>query len=230
MTAHDLCKNKVYHIPNNLYLLSPLEVSYFGSDNVSGMVNKIILTVLAISVATVMQAQADLSAYQLVEAKVSITGESTLHDWTVEAKEILDMTEVLHLVADGSGQVDSFGFRVSVEAMDGGRGAAMNDKIHKALHSKLHPYVSYQQEGPAHYVLIDNQLTLVSNGLLSMAGFVKDESIKTTGVIVDSMLTLTATHPLAMSEYDIEPPSAMFGQIQTKDNVSITIEMVYEVQ
>jgi hypothetical protein len=185
--------------------------------------------VLAVCIASVtMSQEIDVSTYRFLTAKVTINGKSTLHDWTVEAPEILDIPDLLQLVTEGPGLIDTFGFKVGVATMDGGRGAAMNDKIHKALQSKSHPYIIYHQEDPAHYEIIENQLSFVSTGLVSMAGFSKDESIQTTGVISDGVLTLTATHPLLMSEYDIEPPSAMFGQIQTKDDISITIEIKYE--
>ena len=168
--------------------------------------------------------------FQKESTELYITGGSTLHDWKVTTTELQDITEQLSIDESGSGTIELFTFKVEVAGMDGGRGATMNNKIQKALQSDIHPLVIYSQTEEASYTFDEqNQVYLISStGIIEMAGTSKEVTVKVEGRLENDLLTLKGSYPLLLSDYNIDPPSAMFGQIQTKNEISIHFNFVYK--
>ncbi len=161
--------------------------------------------------------------------QVIVNGESTLHAWKANCKVVNDYPAELSLNLEEGGLIESFAFSVEVKSMESGRGSTMDGKIFKALKSEEHPYIKYEQTEPAKLSNIgeDGSFSLVSTGVLKMAGAEKEISVDVAGALQDGVLTFSASHDLKMTEYEIVPPSAMFGQIKTKDDVTITFEFRY---
>jgi len=159
---------------------------------------------------------------------VTVTGTSTLHNWTVTCAEVQDVPGQLTLDPGNSGHIAEFGFKVPVQGMDGGRGSSMNDKIFEAFNSSEHPMVTYQQTAPASFTRSQSgELIITSTGTLTMAGVDKSVEIECTGTVQDGKLTITGSKELKMSDFNMTPPSAMFGQIQTNDDVVVSYEFQY---
>ena len=164
-------------------------------------------------------------AYSFSAAEVSIDGASTLHAWKVEAPDVSGYPEAINFDATGEGTIEEFGFQVDVATMDGGRGSSMNNKIYKALKSDAHPQVSYTQDEVATYA---SDGTMTSIGTLEMAGVSKSVSVDVVTTIDGDKITFTASYPMKLTDFDIEPPSAMFGQIVTKDDIVVNFQFVYQ--
>lgn len=164
-------------------------------------------------------------AYSFATANVSIDGASTLHAWKVEAPDVSGYPEVINFDATGEGTIEEFGFQVAVATMDGGRGSSMNNKIYKALKSDAHPQVSYRQDESATYAADG---TMTSTGTLEMAGVSKSVSVDVVTTIEGDKITFVTSYPMKLSDFDIEPPSAMFGQIVTKDDIVVNFQFVYQ--
>lgn len=161
--------------------------------------------------------------------QVSITGTSTLHDWTVTCAEVQQVPQQITLDAGSGGKIDEFGFQVPISGMDGGRGSTMNEKIKKAFQADANPVVAYQQTAPASYTKPDasGNVTITSTGTLTMAGVSKPVEITCKGAIKDGVLTISGSHPLKITDFGMVPPSAMFGQIKTDDDVAVNYEFQY---
>ena len=161
-------------------------------------------------------------------AEVAVSGGSTLTDWVVRTTDITGFPEELNIDM-GNVQIEDFDFKVNVTSMDGSRGAAMNNKIYKALLSEAHPHIIYDQLKPtADFTsLEDGSFTLRSTGSISIAGIEKDSEVEVKGYVEDEKLILESSYALKMSSYDIDPPSAMFGQIQTKDDIVVNFKFIY---
>jgi len=158
---------------------------------------------------------------------ISITGTSTLHGWTVQAGEVTDFPSTIAFDISEGATIDSFGFSVKVMSLDGGRGASMNGKIQKALQASTSPSVQYKQAEIATLASKEGVWVLTSTGVLSMAGAEKEISVEVTVEEKDGLLVFTGSKSLKMSDFNITPPSAMFGQIQTDDAITVEFEFRY---
>jgi len=175
---------------------------------------------------------AQAQTFTAIEDSVSVivTGESTLHDWTVTVSGITNYPAELTLTPAEGEVIDAFSIQIGVVSMDGGRGSAMNEKIHTALESTSFPSIIYTQSGTATIKQNDNSsFTIVSNGILNVAGASRNVSIEVIVIVNDGFLKLSAHQELKMSDFGIDPPSAMFGQIQTKDDIAVDIAFTYQL-
>lgn len=165
---------------------------------------------------------------QEAPVEMYVSGSSTLHNWKATVGKVTGYPASITLGENGIG---SFSFKAEVESMDGGRGSTMNGKIYKALKSETHPQITFSQEGNAVIkALPDGQFQLTSTGKLSMAGVEKTISVEVSATKKDGKLIFQGEKPLKLSEFEIEPPSAMFGQIQTHDDITVHFTFNYLAQ
>lgn len=158
-------------------------------------------------------------------AYVEITGSSTLHDWTVHASEITDYP--LEIAIGEAQEISSFRFSVVVSSMDGGRGSAMNNKIYKALLSTEHPSINYVQHAPLALASEESLMSHTINSTLEIAGVSNQYDLDIQTERTGDRLSISTVQPLLLSDFDIEPPSAMFGQIKTGDEIEVKMTFRY---
>ena len=190
------------------------------------MINlRILLCVLLIFVGSLGVSQ---ESYSIGEISIWITGTSTLHDWNVTAEDVSNYPDQLSITDAESIDIKDFSFQVAVESMDGGRGATMNKKIYTALKSEAHPYVVFDHSGPSSLSKSsDNELNGQAQGVINIGGFENEVVVDIKGMIDGSSIKFKGEVPLKLSQFAIDPPSAMFGQIQTKDDITVHFEISY---
>jgi polyisoprenoid-binding protein YceI len=193
----------------------------FSTKHISSM----ILLLTSFQVAVSQQWELDSST----PPDINVTGTSSLTDWTVTCAEVQDVPNMLTFDHTNPGQIQEFSFKVPVEGMDGGRGSSMNDKILEAFKATEHPFIQYQQTTPATVVSTGENgvYAITSSGSLTMAGTSKSVTISCTGTLSGENLVIRGNHNLRMSDFEMTPPSAMFGQIKTNDDVVISYEFQY---
>ena len=161
--------------------------------------------------------------------KFTITGTSTLSDWEVVCPGVSDMPSTITFNPQKPEQIAEFGFKVPVETMDGGRGSSMNDKIKTAFVSTENPYVQFVQTQPASVTSAGSpgSFTINSTGTLSMAGMDKTVTVQSKAEVIDDALVISGFKNMKFSEFNMTPPSAMFGQIKTHDDIVVSYELRY---
>ncbi len=169
--------------------------------------------------------------FKVIDDSVSVivSGESTLHDWTVTATSVSGYPDQLQLMLDEEDTIREFSFAVQVAGMESGRGTAMDDKVYTALKSANFPYINYVQNKPAILKMSgDSGFNLTSEGTLTIAGKSIDVLVDVLGSIEDGFLKFSASQDIRMTDYNVDPPTAMFGQIETKDDISVAVKFVYQ--
>ena len=159
---------------------------------------------------------------------ITVTGTSTLHGWTVTANEVKEVPINLKLSGENENTIENFNFEVTVNSLDGGRGASMNKKIIAALKGTEHPVISYQQNNLA--IIMTSELSgkqLTSKGKMNIAGVEQEAIIDVAVEKNKDGLIFKGSKPMKFSELNIEPPSAMFGQIVCGDDIAINFEFRY---
>lgn len=161
----------------------------------------------------------------------SVEGTSTLRSWTVEAPSVQgtllpgDAFRQNDLPAAGS-VIEGFTFEIPVSTMDGGIDA-MNSKMQKALKMETHPHISYSL-AKATVKTVDEAnglITLESQGTVTIAGVSQEVNIEVSGKKEAGQWQFTGQQSLKMSDFNIDPPSAMFGQIVAGDEVKISFDL-----
>jgi hypothetical protein len=175
-------------------------------------------------------------AYKIDEGSVmTITGTSTLHDWTSKINEIngdyVFKNEIKDKkLAKSASIVEKVRMEVPVLSIESPRGAVMDKKTYNALKSEEHPNLIYEVKSDNIEEIIDKNagtFILKVTGDLTLAGFTKEVSVDLEGQKMDNgQLKFKGAYPIDMVTYNIDPPSAMFGQIKTGKDVTIDFEII----
>lgn len=156
--------------------------------------------------------------YKLSESSLlTINGTSTVHSWTVTANDLQGSMSYADNIKDIS-------LQVPVADIKSERGAAMDKKMHAALKMEEHPEVSFT------FQEIDKGDGLSIKGKLTIAGVEKSVDLKSEVSTVDNGYRIRGSKEIALQDFGMEPPTAMFGQIVVGDKVTVNYNLVFITQ
>jgi len=192
----------------------------------------LIFTLIILLAIGQIQAQELVKLNLLPDSKLWFDGTSTLHDFTCESKTI---DAKLQAKPNGSSMVEKPEFDlevvVPVKSLESGKDA-MDDNMFEALKEEDHPEIIYSlksiksKEAPD---LGHGWYQLESIGELKIAGIKK-----TIQMIVDAFesddgtVQIKGSTPVDMTEYKVDPPSFMFGTIETGKDVVIHFDLKFK--
>jgi hypothetical protein len=162
--------------------------------------------------------------------KFFIDGTSTLHDWTAEVQQVegeLTLGKEFSqkkLPPPGS-PIPQARIRCSVKSIVSGKGSVMDDRIYAAFDEPQHPHILFDlQEGKVLSITDEAKgiFRVSAAGMLSMAGQSRSIRLELEGRrMAPGIYSFSGRHSLRMTEFGMKPPTAMFGQIETGDEVTI---------
>lgn len=164
----------------------------------------------------------------LDKSTMQVDGTSTIHDWTVDAEEInLDAEfNTSAITGDSFDQqfVPSLTLNVPAKKLESGKGK-MNRKMNDALKVDDHPNITFKLSSTELAENNSSSFKLNATGDLTIAGVTKEVSLPVEGSMQDDgTYKFTGSYELNMEDYNVDPPSAMFGTIKSGENVTISFE------
>ena len=172
------------------------------------------------------------SAVQYVSSadpgKASVAGTSTLHIWTVTGTSINGAAAFAgEFGAATPPALQSIQLVIPVNSLKSGEGGGMDGTMDDALKMKKNPNITYTlasatlASGPTKD---DPQCHYAATGQLTIAGWMKTVNL-TLDVrgSSDGTLTISTTTPLKMTDYGMDPPTAMLGAIRSGDAVTVSV-------
>ena len=182
------------------------------------------ITTLLTAAALLFIAQAGISqgALQVKPNKMTIQGSSTIHDWESQITKADVKGEFL---VDNSQlkEVKNLEVKIPVESIKSTKGKMMDNKTYDAFNSDKNPYIIYSLNNAR----INADGTIDGNGTLTMAGVTKPMQLKAKYKILnngDVQLVLSRT--FKMTEFKMDPPTAMMGSIKVGDEVTVNFDVV----
>lgn len=151
------------------------------------------------------------------ESKLLIQGTSTIHDW----ESVIDMYSITGNIQGES--LTDLNVVVKSKSIKSGK-SIMDDKTYDALKAEKFPEIIFRAES-----LSINETGIVGLGTLEIVGVSKEKTIE--AIIINQTATelkVKGTVKIRMSEFGIEPPTAMFGSIKTGDEIFITYELMFK--
>lgn len=164
-------------------------------------------------------AASQISYRQSGNIKVTIAGTSTLHDWTMVSTEAT-CNAVIETSADGQPvKVQTIAFSLPSESLKSGKGA-MDNNAYNSLKTNKFKHISFR--------LVTARVSekqVFCNGELTIAGTTKAIDIQAPFELKAGNPVFKVVKKIKMSEFNVEPPSFMFGSVKTGDEVTITIDV-----
>jgi len=164
------------------------------------------------------------------ESKLWIEGTSTIHDWTCKATTLdaaIDVDAAAVQLAESAPKLlKKVQVKIPVESLKCGHGG-MDNNMYKALKADQTPEISYIM-ATFEAVAADekNDFTLRTVGTLSLAGKENPVTVEVQAHrLADGTIKATGTVPVKMTDYGIQPPTAVFGRIKAGNDVKVKFEL-----
>lgn len=182
----------------------------------------LLLPLLLISVGLKAQTK-----YKLANAELSVSGTSSLHDWTMTSSIASGGASV---TADGATLKDIQNLNVTMKAqtLKSGKGG-MDDNAYKALKTKNNPDIKFTMKEVKSIVKKDNNYLIEAVGTLSIAGENRTVTVQGEAHPSNGTLKITGNKKFKMTDFKIDPPTALMGTIKTGDEITINFNLTYKI-
>lgn len=180
----------------------------------------------------------EMAALEISNASsIEIDGTSTLHDWTVIAEEFTVDFKVPQNWVKGLDfwnpeDVKELTVSVPVEFLVSGK-SGMDKRMYKALESEDHPQIVFEHTGleimDAETEQVSGAKMLEIDGNMTMAGETRPVTLNVLGEILETnALKFSGQHTVNMTNFDVDPPSAMLGTIKSGEEVTIRFDIIFQ--
>jgi polyisoprenoid-binding protein YceI len=150
---------------------------------------------------------------------VIIAGTSTMHDWTMTSKEAT-YSAGFEVSADGTPtRLNTVSVTLPAESLKSGKGA-MDNNAYKALKTDKNKQITFQ--------LTSSKITgksITCTGNLTIAGTTKPVDVDVTYEVKNGNLVCKGSKKIKMTDFNVEPPSFMFGSVKTGDEITVTFDI-----
>lgn len=148
-------------------------------------------------------------------SSMSIIGTSSLHDWESKVNDF-SLTGTIN-----ESTLSDIKVEVVTNSIESGR-SIMNKKTFDALMAEEFPLIVFEASQ-----LKINDDEVQGEGIVTIVGQSKSIPIKASiGMQTSSELYVIGEVKLKMTEFGIDPPTAMFGTLKTGDDITIKYELL----
>lgn len=149
------------------------------------------------------------------KAELKVTGTSTLHDWEMVSDQATG--EAVLMVENGKLQgVQSLAVQMPAESIKSGKNA-MDKNTYAALQTKKHKQITFvlsdiSSAGPNLWR---------AKGNFTIAGVSQPASFEVKSSMTGSSYNFQGKHAFKLTDYKIDPPTALLGTVKTGNEVVI---------
>lgn len=161
---------------------------------------------------------------QLLDAKLDVAGTSNIHDWVSSAEKV--KVEGSYVLGADAFDIPTMRVKIPVESIKSSKGRIMDGKTYDALQSEKHPEITFVLKD----VTDVKATSLKAVGTLTIAGKARTITLPVDRRLDDKgVLTFTGKKALKMTDFGIDPPTALLGTLKTGDDVTITFKLRFQV-
>lgn len=191
-----------------------------------------LLLSLLLTVVNTSEAQDNTTELTLAEGhEMLIDGTSNVRDWearanTIDATFILsefDMSDFSTLTSD---HFETLELSIPVEDIESGSGRLTNN-LQKYLKGDDHPIITFNLSDIESISVDGNQATITANGVINAAGVDHETTMNVDATFENGSVTFSGTQQLKMTDFNIDPPTAMLGSIRARDEIDIIYSLTF---
>ncbi|OYW17172.1 MAG: hypothetical protein B7Z54_08700 [Sphingobacteriales bacterium 12-47-4] len=182
-----------------------------------------IFLILLLSVASLTKLSAQVQAHGATS--IVIEGTSNIHDWEMKSdKGECNASYTLNSAGVLTSH-NSLLFNIKAETLKSGK-SAMDKNTYKAIGTEKYPYISFTSTSATVKHNGGNSYTITSAGKLTIASVTRQVTLVANCTLTaDKSLRATGSYKIKMTDYNVTPPSIMFGAIKTGNEVTIKYDL-----
>jgi hypothetical protein len=166
--------------------------------------------------------------YRTQVVDIKLNGTSNLHDW--EMKAVTGTSAASFVVTNGKvTSLSKLNFSLPVKNLKSGK-SGMDKNTYKALNTDANPNISFVLTSGTVVSTGGNNYKLNCQGKMSIAGKTNQTELVAAGIYnpADKSFTVTGVKKMKMTDYNVKPPTALFGTITTGDAISISYNLKFK--
>ncbi|UAB84844.1 YceI family protein [Zunongwangia sp. SCSIO 43204] len=140
-----------------------------------------------------------------IKTEILVEGTSNIHDWEMTSEKAVANVET------NSGNVSKISVEIPVKSLESGKGG-MDKNAYKALNEDDYPTVKFSSTEVS-----ASKIT----GKLTINGKTKTVAIPVSTKKASQGVEISGKHTINMTDFGIEPPTALMGTIKTGEEVTI---------
>lgn len=159
-----------------------------------------------------------------------IDGSSNVKDWEATVTEINGTLE-LEGIEDISAQTltpeifKSLSLVIPVDGIDAESGG-LKKNIHKYLNKDDYPNITFELSSVTNVTeQSDGSLLIGGSGAITVSGDEQNVEMQVTASIENGAIRFTGEKQLLMTDFGIDPPTAVFGTIRSKNEIIISFDV-----
>jgi len=176
-----------------------------------------IFTTIFLLSATLLSAQLKVNNSA---SSMAVDGTSNVHDWT-ENVETINGTCAATINGGSLAEISSLHVTIPVRSIKSGK-STMDKNTYNAMKADKYPNIVFNLKSAS---ISGNKVVL--NGTLTIAGKTNNVSITSNYTVAGGKLTIKGDYKMKMTQYGIDPPTAMLGAMTTGDNLTIRFNLVF---
>jgi polyisoprenoid-binding protein YceI len=164
-------------------------------------------------------------------SSIEISGTSTVSDWIVISKQLSGEMRFAPSIKKGkvaeaqAGTIQQATVILEVVSIKSEKGETMDNKLYKALKSDLHPKITFVL---TNLIQLSGASDAVSaSGDVHLAGVTRPMTFDLKLTRTEQGFQVTGSRSLKLSDFAIEPPTAMFGQIETGNDIVVKLGLYF---
>lgn len=155
-------------------------------------------------------------------SKMTIAGTSTIHDWESAVTKMKGSAEI-DLKSGKIASIDKLQVSIPVSSIKSGK-SGMDKNTYNALKESDHPEIKFQLRSVKS--LPSGQLT--AQGHLTIAGVTKAVEIPVKYAVKSpEKIQFQGSISFKMSEFKVDPPTAMMGTVRSGDEVTLNFDTLF---
>ncbi len=160
-----------------------------------------------------------------LDVKMEVAGTSTLHDWEMVSDDGSGVTEVI-LNGGKLVEIKSLNFQTKAESLKSGK-TTMDNYCYEALKTNKYKLIQYRLIEVVKITEYSNYYQIDAIGELIIAGKTRREAMVVKAFQEDGIFTFEGEKKIKMTDFDVTPPSVMFGTIKTGNDLVISFSVSY---
>lgn len=150
-------------------------------------------------------------------SQIKVSGTSSLHDWDIISNNFSGSL----LINDTSKQIENLVVDIASESLKSGKGI-MDKKTYKALNTDDFKSITFKMIEVKSTSKIDEEKDEVKiTGELTICGLTKLVSVNMMHSKTNNGVNISGIYNMKMTDFNIEPPTALLGTVKTGDEISI---------
>lgn len=166
--------------------------------------------------------------YQLASGyNITIGGSSNVHDWEETVSQASGDAKV-QWNADGSFTLLSLTIKMYGSSIKSEHGSIMDNKTYDALRVNSYPYITFKMTSLQSITPSGSGYRIKVRGDLTIAGKINSVNLDAMVYVKENgKLFIDGSQKLLMSDYNVDPPTAMMGAMKVSDEVTVSYKVYY---